>query len=398
MRSLFKASLVAAAVVAAGTASAGTLDVTPLSLSQQGAAGADADATRGMGEVLHTVEKGYSVNDEITFTIKAGGTDVAEETVWPATMTYDSCYTGTSTDEAVIAAAITPTCGTGTMVTSLFTSDASGAVYRVNTVTANASIGQTTIGAVATLAEDSIMVKTQDIALGTVELCATSKATNGSQFDKVDCQDLATTENQFGTIVVKDIAGNPTPLDQQISVSSNRLEFTSASADPAVLVDMLTWSATDNTDLADEAEVDETRVVLSGDFGALENDAFKGTYPGAEYTYDDEAKTLTAVYTTDVTVGPATTDTITITPDGVATLKAQSFSIAGERDYGSVVGESIGNNVDAGEWTLDGALVNIPYMPYHDGISQIVYVTNEGSQDGEISGEAFDEAGNVYAL
>jgi hypothetical protein len=55
-------------------------------------------------------------------------------------------------------------------------------------------------------------------------------------------------------------------------------------------------------------------------------------------------------------------------------------------------------NFGAGEWTINGALVFVPYMPYADNISQILYIANRGSQLGDISVDAFDEAGNSYSF
>lgn len=51
-----------------------------------------------------------------------------------------------------------------------------------------------------------------------------------------------------------------------------------------------------------------------------------------------------------------------------------------------------------GEWTLNGASVFVPYMPCSNttALSQIIYVSNKGSQPGMISVTAFDEAGNSY--
>ena len=49
-----------------------------------------------------------------------------------------------------------------------------------------------------------------------------------------------------------------------------------------------------------------------------------------------------------------------------------------------------------GSWTLNGANVFVPYMPYGAGISQVLYVTNDSNQTGDIEVTAFDEDGNSY--
>lgn len=51
----------------------------------------------------------------------------------------------------------------------------------------------------------------------------------------------------------------------------------------------------------------------------------------------------------------------------------------------------------AGSWTLNGANVHVPYMPYGSTISQIIYVTNEATA-GDVSVVVTAEDGTVYDL
>jgi hypothetical protein len=371
MRSLFKASLVAAAVVAAGTASAGTLTLsdasTPaglISLSKEGALAGVPGATINSADVIHTVEVGYSVNDEITFTMTAGAS-----ASWPATINYEAGI------------------GSGSMVSTLFTTSEDGetATYRVNQVSAEITAGETTIGATATIT--GITLTTAAIASGDIMLNVSSKATNGQNFDPATGVKLAESEEQFGDVKVS------TPLNQEITVISGRKEFTDGDDDTLV------WEASDNTDLNSPAIITGTTVVLSGDFSGFISEDFESE-KGGELVYVDAAKQLTITYSSGVT-----TDTIKIIPDGEAVLVAQNdFSITAARKYGASATASATDltadlgSANAGEWTLDGAQVNIPYMPYGNNISQILYVTNEGSLPGEISGTAFDENGMDYDL
>jgi hypothetical protein len=359
MRSLFKASLVAAAVVAAGTASAATLTNTTVSLSKQGAA--SIVAPTASGTITHTVEKGYNPGDFITFEMTPGS---AASSTWPTTMDYTGCTVGPTT------------CG---MVTSLFSvsPDFTKAVYRVNTVTADATAGETTTGAST---DTSVSIKTSAISLGDVVLSVTSSTDAGIPFEDAETVILADSQDQFGDITVS------TSLNQEISVESSRKEFVTGTTDTLV------WEASNDTTLASAAVVDSTKVVVKGDFGTLPAEAFDSAIPTAVAVYDDAAKELTLTYS-----GVVTTDTITITPDTVATLARQDFTVEGEHTYATSLTEDLGSAA-AGEWTLDGALVNIPYMPYGTNISQIIYVTNEGTLPGEISGTAFDENGMDYDL
>ena len=75
-------------------------------------------------------------------------------------------------------------------------------------------------------------------------------------------------------------------------------------------------------------------------------------------------------------------------------LSPQSFGAEYEFSYGT--DDSTVIPFAAGRWTINGALVFVPYMPYGDSITQIVYIANRGGQDGTISVRAFDEAGERY--
>jgi hypothetical protein len=83
-------------------------------------------------------------------------------------------------------------------------------------------------------------------------------------------------------------------------------------------------------------------------------------------------------------------------------LSKQTFNLSAEASYDDAEGDAVDTaasygNDGAGKWTLDGAEVNIPYMPYASVITQVIYVTNEGDQNADVSYTAFDEAGNEYA-
>ncbi len=77
-------------------------------------------------------------------------------------------------------------------------------------------------------------------------------------------------------------------------------------------------------------------------------------------------------------------------------LSPQTFAAEYEFSYPTDSSTVIG--FAAGRWTINGALVFVPYMPYGDSITQIVYIANRGGQDGTISVDAFDEAGNSYSF
>ena len=110
---------------------------------------------------------------------------------------------------------------------------------------------------------------------------------------------------------------------------------------------------------------------------------------------------LTVGYT-----GMVTNDMITFTaPSGssAVVLETQKFTADFAYNYssaGAVAGSYAFGGVvhNAGEWTLNGAIVNVPYMPYGPNASQILYVTNTGVQAGDITATAFDDQGNTFDL
>lgn len=58
--------------------------------------------------------------------------------------------------------------------------------------------------------------------------------------------------------------------------------------------------------------------------------------------------------------------------------------------------QAVAEGTGLGSWTLDGANVFVPYMPYGNGISQVIYVTNDSSQTGDVEVTAYDEEGNEF--
>lgn len=140
-----------------------------------------------------------------------------------------------------------------------------------------------------------------------------------------------------------------------------------------------------------------------------------GTYAltGVGVAEDEDETTLSDDNTTLVVQTPSTLTAgadaigLTLTVDGVfdddaEVLAAQSFSAAIDLDYSFTVGSTTSTDTlsvaadYAGAWTLSGANVNIPFMPYGSGISQIIHITNDGSVTGEIELTAIDDAGESY--
>jgi hypothetical protein len=205
---------------------------------------------------------------------------------------------------------------------------------------------------------------------------------------------LSQVKSQYGTIKVASTAG----FDGVVDVAASRKALTTAS-------DSATFTITNPTTTGWLTTVATagTKVNLHADLAGF--DLVKGngsvtTGASSKVAYDDAAKMVSITYT-----GEVTTDTITITPPVDSTtakteaviLNAQDFMVEGSYTYGTAGVAALGK-VAAGEWTLNGAVVSVPYMPYSANASQILYVTNTGSLDADISVTAIDDKGMMYDL
>ncbi len=371
MKQLFKRTLLAATIAAAsGTAVAGNISVaTTQQHSAQGLAAVTTAITSS--NVTYTLGAAYAVGDLITITVTEGALHSSH--AWAGSLTFTAAGTpGTGTAGA-------------SMSVGLLSSDANSATYRVTSVTPDAANPTgTTVNGVLNLGTFGLAPTA--IAAGSASVTVATKASNGvNDVDTAGTRTgtLAQAKDQFGDLAIS------TKLDQTIDVSSGRNAFASGTTDT------LTFAVTNDTTLLNAANVTETSVVLYGDFMDMANSNFS-VAGGGTAAYDDDAKSLTVTYT-----GAVTTDTLTITPPtgaNAVVLRAQDFNVDATYKYGTSSAEVLGTGVDAGAWKLNGAVTNIPYMPYGANVSQILYVTNEGSQSGDITVTAFDDAGNSFDL
>jgi hypothetical protein len=375
MKQLFKKTILAATVAAvSGVAVAGDISVaTTQNHSQQGLSGVTSAITSS--NVTYTVQGAYAQSDLITITLTSGAVHSSQS--WPNALTFTPAGTpGTSTAGANMSVGLLNT-----------SSDKTSATYRVTSVTPDgANATGTTVGGMLNLG--TFALKASAIASGAVTVSVASLASNG--VTPVDTQGtrtgtLAKSSDQFGDLSVT------TDADQVIDVSKGREGFETGTNDT------ITWGGSNNTGLLNAAAVSQTRIILNGDFEGMTTGNFSVGGAGS-IAINHDAKTVTVTYNTAVT-----TDTITITPTtanttGADVLKAQSFSVDGTYIYGTNKPEILAVGEAAGAWTLNGAVTNIPYMPYSPNASQILYVTNEGNQSGDIMVTAFDDSGTQYNL
>jgi hypothetical protein len=202
---------------------------------------------------------------------------------------------------------------------------------------------------------------------------------------------IAEAKTQFGTAVVV------TPqFDNVIDVNSGRQAFTTGSSDT------LTWSVTtpDTTGWLNLASVNNSVVTLLGEAGkmtGLNPGDFSSTV-GALLFVQGEAKLTVSL------AGQVNSGTITFTlPTGGAAvvLEPQGFTLGLVHNYTAASGvygsKTIATGL-AGGWELNAATGIISYMPYGSSASQIMYVTNIGTQNGDITVVAVDDQGELFDL
>ena len=293
------------------------------------------------------------------------------------------------------------------------TGDESEAHFRVSNVDNQFGVGTT--GLVVDFAEgvvNSATLKINSAAVvagSTVELCWEALTNTGAVIEK-GCFDVAEVKDQFNALAM----GAGDKLNGEIDVTMMREIFTGEGATEAqpTLEDSLVINKTvvNTASWATAVAEGDITVVLNGDFTDLTSAHFTSANALTGPTLDVTEQMVTMTY-------PATftTDTITFTStgngDGTDTaLIDQEFTVDAEQAYtcqtsvpglptcpaapGNTGVETLNTGTDAGEWTLNGAQINIPYMPYTDAdlpaaqraIGQIIYVTNHSSLD----------AGSVY--
>ncbi|ABV37623.1 hypothetical protein Ssed_3019 [Shewanella sediminis HAW-EB3] len=378
MKTIFKSTLLAATVAAVcGTAVAGDISTAPVTYSQEGVSA--VITAQSYAAISYLTKAAYAVGDKVTYTFDAGALDTTN--VFPAQINV---------------AAVTGRAG---MALGLLNQTADTVTYRVTSVNQfGTETGKTTLGATIVLTPTTAALKATAVAGGTINVTVSSETSTGDDLDSSSSTNASRTgpltlvKTQFGKISVG------TELDGTILVAKNRKELDNGNVDSMVYSisqitttgwqQLVTNNGTVATLKADLAGWDLTKSI-----GSI------GSSAGGTATYDDAKKEVTLNYGTNV----ITTDTVTLTPPTgtkAVVLLAQDFEVAASYAYthGTSTGSASVGTADAGEWTLDGAVVNVPYMPYADSITQIMYVTNEGSLDADVSVMAFDEAGNDYDL
>lgn len=372
MKTFFKTALVAAAIATAcGSAYAGDTTVTTQTYSLEGVSA--VTTTQTSNSISYITKAAYAVGDKVTFTFTPGA---VVNTAFPAQLNVAADATAGSEKAG--------------MALGLLNSDQDKVVYRVTSLSQpGAFTDKTTLG--QTIVLGTVDLKAAAVANGNVTVTVSSETSSGDVLDSGSSTGQSRTakltevKSQFGALSVS------AAFDGTIDVASDRKALLAGN-------DSVTYaiSQVDTTGWLALAAVSETNVTLNADLAGFDLTKAIGSVSAAgTVTYSDTDKKVNIKYASQVT-----TDTITITPPTgtkAVVLEAQSFNVGAAYTHSTNKSFDFGTKA-AGSWDLNGAMVNIPYMPYSPSVSQIIYVTNTGSLNGDITVTAFDDKGNDYNL
>lgn len=372
MKKLLKATLVAASVAAACGAQAADFNELTTTYSKQGTLAANSITT---ANVTLKLDAEYTANDVITLELSAGALSDSFD-LFPAQVI------GSIGASSITLGKLNAVDGKVLYrVTDIQTTPSQGITDAVVNFNAGVKVSGTAIAALN--------------AGEAITLSSTSKTTNGFVFDSA-VEEIAIVKDQILDLSV----ASATDFDGVIDVTQMREVFINGDVTDTLVINHPQEDTTTGwKNLVNEGEV---TVELHGMFAGLTVNQF-GSAATASALANDK---LTLTYPVGFT-----TDTITFTSNGVGSgvsLERQEFTVSGSQKY-TVTGdptvyiESLGTAIPAGEWKLNGANVNLPYVPYDKvqsamaerALQQIIYVTNHGSQAGDIFVTATDEAGNV---
>lgn len=313
----------------------------------------------------------YATNDAAVFVA-----NIAPD-AWPANAT-------------VAAAAGTKGITFGLVSTS---ADGRTANYRVTDITGAAA--DLTTGVVVDFG--TLTFAASDVAAaGGADVTYTASTNTGGDLDRGgnNAADLIGVESQFAF----DLEGG---FDQVIEVNEGRQEFEDGTTDVAE------YTVDAGIVFDDPATVDLVTHVISGNFGWVDADldpadiVDTAAAPGVIFTVANcaglgdvdltaSALTFSCTDVGDVVVTVDVSENTDYGTADAAVLTAQSFSLTGTVDYSvGAATSSASLTAGIGSWTLNGSSVNVPYMPYGTGIDQVINLSNNGTQTGEITIEGF---------
>lgn len=81
-------------------------------------------------------------------------------------------------------------------------------------------------------------------------------------------------------------------------------------------------------------------------------------------------------------------------------LQPQDYTVSVTVDDGGTpaLSSTAGADVKAGKWGLSGSVINVSYMPYQSGITQVINLTNRSNQESAVSVIAYTASGDKIDL
>ena len=158
-----------------------------------------------------------------------------------------------------------------------------------------------------------------------------------------------------------------------------------------------------------EATETKSTVSLTGSFGFLDLDAATAGVQLAltgstsnvlgDTDFVDTGSTITDGLLTmiDADAGETGIDVV-LTSNNKAVIPVQTVSSTWKIDYtsGSSDASSYSKTNALGGFTMNGASTSFYAVPYGPGVSQLLWVGNEGTQTGDLTATAFDSLGNSF--
>jgi hypothetical protein len=314
------------------------------------------------------LDQQYAVGDEITFTFsaapKASGSTNAF--TFPATIALndETNSTAASSNGAVSRLAVTDTSVT----------------YRVTSIPEN-------IGGEVTIATQPFFRAT-DMGTGDVTLSTLSKVGGGGT-TTFDASTAVKIVDQTGTQFAYTVTG----LTQTIDVESDRLAFdngtnaTTANHDIVVTQVTAATSAGNTTAPTVVVTPGTMAVTLTGDFAWLDSDATTTGIQTANFSFAGGGSVTSATADTIVLNLPASGDTITIgnasSVNGAIPAQSLNSAISAAYATGGTAGTSTASAT--GAYTLNGSSVTVFAVPTSAAVSNFIWLTNTGSDDGAVS-------------
>jgi hypothetical protein len=327
-------------------------------------------AATGTGQVKLELNAEYSVGDIIKVTL-AGGKFGAK-----------GAYTLTDTAAAA---------NKSQLVFGLLNSTTTELTFRVTSITAATSGTDSTLDSVLTLAgaagtgvADSVILDATAVG-SVVTISAAAETSTGIAIDSAGTKDSF----KVGSVIAQHKLTVSPVMAGVIDVAKARKEFETA-ADAKFIA---TYAAT--TPLQASMPGTANVITVTGDHSAFPGTAATGQLSDGAVVgtvaTDKQSSTLTYA------AAPAT-KTLTFAVATDATKRAVLSS--GDYTVSMKITESAKtatlSAVKAGAFKLNGASVDVPYVPYGSSVEQFIWVTNKGSLDGEITVTAFDENGKTY--